>query len=371
MKIDRIEFSNFKGLTNHTISSSKMTLLVGGNSQGKSSTIQGLLLIRSIVENIRSKNLLGNEAKLRIPLNGPYLLNLGSARDVISWETGRSFCIKLSSQVETLSFLFSASNLEDDNFFIDVVSPPLDKCVLNIVADDFYYLCAERLGPRNRYDINEDPNYLHCGYHGEFAIDILARLGDEPDYISESKFFNGHALPGQQTLRKHLEKWLSFIVPNTNLGTVKIFGGVKIASINYNTFFSAPNVGFGVSYVLPIIITGLIARCGSIFIVENPEAHLHPKGQSNVGYFLGCMAISGVQVIIETHSEHVVNGVRIAFLEHKRAAENVLINFYACKDELLEVFEINLSDKGDLSDFPSDFFDQGQQDLLKIFRMGR
>ena len=61
---------------------------------------------------------------------------------------------------------------------------------------------------------------------------------------------------------------------------------------------------------MPILVNGLVAQKGSIFIVENPEAHLHPKAQSNIGLFLGYLAMQGLNVVIETHSEHVINGIR-------------------------------------------------------------
>ena len=61
-----------------------------------------------------------------------------------------------------------------------------------------------------------------------------------------------------------------------------------------------PNTGFGFTYALPIVLDGLMAPAGSMMIVENPEAHLHPRAQSNMGYFLGRMAAAGVRIIVET-----------------------------------------------------------------------
>lgn len=74
------------------------------------------------------------------------------------------------------------------------------------------------------------------------------------------------------------------------------------------------NVGFGYTYILPIIVSGLIAQKGQILIVENPEAHLHPKAQSEIAKFLALVASCGVQIYIESHSEHILNGLRISTL---------------------------------------------------------
>lgn len=60
-------------------------------------------------------------------------------------------------------------------------------------------------------------------------------------------------------------------------------------------------MGFGLSYALPIVVGGLVAAKDGLLIVENPEAHLHPQGQSNMGQFLAWLAGKGVQVIVETH----------------------------------------------------------------------
>lgn len=87
--------------------------------------------------------------------------------------------------------------------------------------------------------------------------------------------------------------------------------------------------GFGISYILPIVTMGLWCTCekNCVLIVENPEAHLHPSAQSNIGKFLELVSSGGVQVIIETHSEHVIDGVRLQAAVLKNT-ENVMIHFF-------------------------------------------
>ena len=139
-------------------------------------------------------------------------------------------------------------------------------------------------------------------------------------------------------------------------------------------FLSPYNFGFGISYVLPIIVTGLIAERGSMILVENPEAHLHPKGQSHIGYFLAVMAGSGIQVIVETHSEHVLNGIRIAALKNKVAPDDISINFFSLKKEGKNtrhmVEKINLDERMNLENWPEGFLDQEEEDLrtLRLLR---
>jgi predicted ATPase len=88
------------------------------------------------------------------------------------------------------------------------------------------------------------------------------------------------------------------------------------------------NMGFGVSYALPIVLGALTAANGGLIIIENPEAHLHPAGQSQMGIFLARMASAGVQVIAETHSDHVLNGVRRAIGEGVLSSEDAIVHFF-------------------------------------------
>ena len=75
--------------------------------------------------------------------------------------------------------------------------------------------------------------------------------------------------------------------------------------------FRATNVGFGLSYTLPVILA-LLAESGTLCLIENPEAHLHPRGQTKLAELAVRASIAGIQVIVETHSDHFMDGVRIA-----------------------------------------------------------
>ncbi len=79
-----------------------------------------------------------------------------------------------------------------------------------------------------------------------------------------------------------------------------------------------PDVGFGISQVLPIVVAGLLSKEGDLLILEQPEIHLHPSVQAKLTDFFLSLVRSGVDVLVETHSEHIVNRVR------RRAAEDGL-----------------------------------------------
>jgi predicted ATPase len=371
--IDAIKYENFKSLKKVEIGLKKITVLAGLNSAGKSSFIQGLLLSRSLSEALRNKRVEGDIFS-KLPLNGNYLLSLGSPVDAITKDSGREFSITIkSSGKDFVNRYFTEESLSENVFDISVAFCA-DFAECPIYSSNFYYLNAERLGPRIRHWINEKGGFLHCGSRGEYTVEVLARTKAplSTDEVPESKWLNGTRLEGFQDIPSYVVQWMEFIAPGTDIGDAKIHSKLRSASIVVNGN-SPPNVGFGLSYVLPIVTTGLIAKENSIFVVENPEAHLHPKGQSNMGFFLAQMASAGIQVIVETHSEHVVNGIRKAslFLDRLNPSD-VSINFFSgITDKESDIVPILLNEKGDLTPFPIDFFDQTRQDLLEILKFSR
>ncbi len=107
----------------------------------------------------------------------------------------------------------------------------------------------------------------------------------------------------------------------------------------------------------------------TVLIIENPEAHLHPYSQSMVGRFLARIASLGVQVIVETHSEHFVNGCRIELAKMNETSQGQIIFFDRNKaDQGSNHTIITIDETGELSSWPQGFFDQNEQDLLEIMR---
>ena len=146
--------------------------------------------------------------------------------------------------------------------------------------------------------------------------------------------------------------------------------------ISYNTKqgrerYKPANVGFGYSYILPIIVAGLIAEKGEILIIENPEAHLHPRAQHKLTQFLAKIAVAGVQIFVESHSEHILNALRICLLQQEQQAKilnntDVSILYFQNNDEQPFV-SIPLDEKGNIEEWPEGFFDQTDKDFKILF----
>lgn len=134
------------------------------------------------------------------------------------------------------------------------------------------------------------------------------------------------------------------------------------------------NIGFGLTYAFPIIVAGLLAKKEQVLVIDSPEAHLHPLGQSKIGYFLGVIAAAGVQVIVETHSDHVLNGIRLAVAKKAISNESVGIHFFSSSNSGEEnrpkIVSPQVDVNGSLSEWPSGFFDQTDKDLAALSGWG-
>jgi len=239
-----------------------------------------------------------------------------------------------------------------------------------VFSQSFYYLNAERLGPRN-YQTMESYDQAHCGFHGEHTFDMIYQNAQRR--IPNENCFTNNESKSVKTLEKQVEYWLDYVIPGTEVrfssDLAMRLSQMTVKQTVLNTDFQSPhNFGFGASYVLPVIVTGLLAEPGSMIIVENPEAHLHPAGQSRIGRFLSQIAKSGVQIIIETHSEHVINGVRLQTLNSDATPADLCINYFSIDPSKNNhiVKRLHLNDNMDILEWPDGFFDQEAIDLKEL-----
>ncbi len=128
------------------------------------------------------------------------------------------------------------------------------------------------------------------------------------------------------------------------------------------------NIGYGITYAFPTLVAGLTAPVGSTLIIDSPEAHLHPRGQARMGAFLAQMAAAGVQILVETHSDHVMDGVRIAIREGILGPENATFHYFTRNGNATSITTPEIDADGRLSGWPEGFFDQHRRNMARLVK---
>ncbi len=372
--IRQITMKQYKCFVDETVSFKNLTVLSGLNSMGKSSLIDVLLLLRQSYLREDGGTPFG------LHLNGRYV-SLGKGLDILC-ENGDFDDVLFKIKADSYQYdgAWEANNnqrvLKSKYFDAEKKMTDLQNASLfHDNRDDFLhftYLNAERIGPRTMYPIMEDTTEQNdLGIRGEFASQYL-------DIVGEKKIpIQGMVLSDAPShmIRQQVQEWLNIISPgiqiDTNvdmeLDTAKLrfsYARSKGKSRNYRPI----HVGFGITYVLPVILALLATVQGGMVLLENPEAHLHPRGQTELGRLLARAAANGIQVIVETHSDHIINGIRLAVKRNELSKDDVQINFFSpsvtqpgtCVQSIL------INKNGELDSWPEDFLSEWENNLWKL-----
>ncbi len=367
--LNKIKINNFKCFIDETINFRSLTVLAGANGVGKSSVIQSLLLIRKFYQ---SQFLSDKEAFISINDKIDSFLELSSTKEIRNSELGESTIVfkvyEDNKRHDIITFGIESNNNLSLRGKYEQRQTSSDFPLKNYI----HYLNAERLGPRNTQDVTVQKN-LNVGFQGEYTGQAIALASKQIETIDEARIEESYL--DEKTFESQVQAWVQFLIPEIEIriGTFDTINQVRIGIKKKGSgsdFLHPNNIGFGISYSLPIIVCCLLATKNSIIIIENPEAHLHPLGQSKMGQFLAKMAGAGLQIIIETHSEHVINGIRIGSLKKYIDHQDILINFFT-QTRKVNVQEIQVNHKAELDDWPVGFFDQEERDISQIFKYTR
>jgi len=365
--ISRFKIQRFKCFEDQEIAFGKLTLLVGANATGKSTVIQALLLIKQSYES-------GGFQSGELLLNGK-LVSIGTAKDALYSKSQKdSIIFALTNSFETTPnvFIYAYPRGKPDAHTL-FSSQQAAEFSGNLFHNDFTYLNAERLGPRLLYPMTDVLHEkMNVGIQGEYTAHCLAEYGNEGIFNSALAYPDPDT--DNQSLLHQTQLWMRRVVPNLDIEIAPISQanqvriGLKIQGFS-DDHLRPTNMGFGVSYTLPIVVAALMSKPDSMLIVENPEAHLHPAAQSEMGQFLARAAATGVQMIIETHSDHILNGIRLAVKRKLLQADDVSIQFFIRpeKENANQVITPKLDSDGRIDLWPEGFFDQMEKDLMELF----
>ena len=376
----RIDLRHFKCFTLLKLPLCPLTLLSGANASGKSSVLQALALLHQTMRE--------HEWSTRLMLNGS-AVRLGAVADVIDQMHGRrSVEIALLDDERKFQWEFTGERTEMSMEVARIRSvhgnveedePKLLRHLLPWSHDEdvwagslqarlcgLTYLTAERVGPREIYPL-EDLRYAPVvGPRGEHAASVLYSGGD-------ARVLDGLIIEDVPPTRlRQIEAHMNRFFPGCELSVGKV-PQANVVTLGLRTskgmdFHRPIHTGFGLTQVLPIVVAALSASKDDLLLLENPEVHLHPSGQAAMGEFLAEVAAAGVQVILETHSDHVLNGIRRAVKRGALLPEDAALHFFRLRQEeesdgAAQVQSLVLDRDGNLDTWPEGFFDQFDKDM--------
>lgn len=354
--LNSINIKSFKSFIDLTISLNKLTILTGLNNSGKSSIIQAIRMCLLCKDNL-----------------SPYIPGHGDFSELKS---------KLSSLHSKIDISLKEKNESNSNGMLNVkLEEDTTLCDCSIEAISYDYISADRHGPSVILPtMNNDISNITIGAKGEYFVDYFLKFENViiPELIRHDNSIGN-------TLKHQVSYWMSEISPGVELN-FEVNKNHDISHLEVNTF-RATNTGFGISYSLPIVLSALTMSSlppldefkysklkkwhscpNKLLIIENPEAHLHPKGQTALGKLIALASACGVQVIIETHSDHFVDGIRLAVKQYDElCAQDCSIHYLTREKGMASVSEeIKINEDGKLSSWPAGFFDQTSINLSKL-----
>ena len=380
--IQSIEIKNFKSIKSKYFPLRNLNVVLGMNGQGKSSFIQSLLLLR------QSEKLNDGILKLNGGDNG--LVNIGTSKDAR---------YQYSKDNENLSFVLQFKGTEpyfmEFDYEIDADVFKQKNISSNYIvqnqrealfANKFQYLNAQRTEPKtvNTGSYTSVIEANDIGKYGQYTAHYIELRSNEDvvfenvlhkdsktfDEITNTEIIN-------KTLINQINLWLGEISPGVNVKTTKVTSDLilleyvfKQPNFGNTNRFKPENVGFGISYALHVVTALLKAKKGDLLIIENPESHIHPRGQAELGKLIALLAQNDVQIIIETHSDHIVNGIRVGIKENPEMKDRTILFYFekvvADSEQYSRITNIEIDGNGELSEYPKNLLEEWSNQLLKL-----
>ena len=375
----KIVIKNFKCFEEQEVNFKNLTILAGANGSGKSTVIQVLLLFLQSSKKHNFGELLLNGYYIEAGTAGNILYE-NAKEDYISFQlffdNGKNLLYKynIKNRDSRILELEYKKNIDsEDEVLVKKASSEIVKRTTGLLEDflQLDFISADRYGPKLVYKTNNEDDSI--GKYGEFVPYIIDQY--KLDILENKKvYFNSDI--ANSSLITEINNWLGYILDGVRIDT-EVINNVNISMLKMTNYpqtildYKSPtHMPYGASYVLPIIL-GCLLHSESGYkkvIIENPEAHLHPSAQSKLGKFLAKMAYAGVQIIIETHSDHIINGIRIAIKNKEISNNDVIFNSFSKGEELGENFveEISIDENGRLNKWPEGFFDQYEKDMMEL-----
>jgi CRISPR-associated Cas5-like protein len=349
--LEAISVQGFKCFDDLRLVLGDLSLMTGFNGGGKSTALQSLLLIAQTLREGRGSIL---------PLNGP-LVRLGTAGDIAPALSKRPMTFEASGEGSAIT-LSPTLQAGERNLPLATHGGLSVESELGALLAQLTYLAAVRIGAEDAYPIPENTQWRDMGHDGRFAPYWFEQLVLED--VDPRRCFPD--LDGN--FRKQVDAWLGYLFPGAE-ANVQNVAALSQMSLQFRlselgSWRRPSNIGYGLTYAFPVIVALLAAPPNGLVVIDSPEAHLHPFGQSQMGRLLAKFAAAGVQIIVETHSDHLLNGARLAVRESVLPAKSLQIHFFhGATEDGHGVSQPGVGAGGEIYEWPKGFFDQGEKDL--------
>lgn len=393
--LDRITLSGFRACADTTpLVLGPLTVLAGPNNTGKSSFIGALLsLVQSQQAASRHRLLLSGDwvdlgpfDELLSPDHQTFSIGLegrvdGEAISVV-WDFAEEVARRNRPEARVTQVEFSLGEADPVAWQVDesgaLVGPTAAQllhpaAVLRVGAPGLRFLpyLAEQVlavGPYRApparlapFRVGTDGSLV--GQFGQYAAEAFWQRRNELTDVLPA------GADASDTVASAMNAWWSRILGDeitVNVEEIDRFGFAVRLDTSGISNRSLAQVGFGLSQLWPILVAGLASRPGDLVIIETPEAHLHPGAQHRVAGFFVELARRGRQVIVETHSEHVVAAASLAVKRREIAPVDLALSFFSQTKGRTRIQRIDVDLSGRRLASPEGFFDQAAQELLEL-----
>jgi predicted ATPase len=210
-------------------------------------------------------------------------------------------------------------------------------------------------------------NYM--GLAGEYTAEIIYKTWNNPiDFNKEDG--DGQRFKFFELFDEWIKKLLGsdYRVRSTMTESKHRKYRVTIEEIKRGLELNLNQVGIGISQLLPIIVLILTSKAHDILLIENPEVHLHPKLQALFVDLCLFAVENHRKLVVETHSEHVINRLRFRIKESPHYLEKVFVLFLDKLEGDIQYTEVHIDKDGKIDFWPKNFFDQSYKDLLGLVK---
>jgi predicted ATPase len=402
-----LQLGNFKSWREVNAPLAPITGVFGTNSSGKSSLLQALLLMKQSTENSDQEQVLefGNEKTL-VDLGGFY--DVIFQRDITTkLSLGISYSSKLFQDYEYIKFQ-SDVVLIDGKLALDALAYKLGFVVVELSSkfEDHVQVTRHNVKfhqSKKFYRFSEkerqNNNDLNPGETLELSFEqVLSQtsyLGPLRDFPKRFYIWTGAApsnvgkqgentiaallaarIGGNKVGKIPLENYIaeklkdlgliySFRLEELREGT-NIFR-VLVRRTPESPEVSLTDVGFGVSQVLPVLVLCYYVPEGSTILLEQPELHLHPSVQSGLAdIFIDAYQKRGVQIILESHSEHLLRRLQRRIAEEEILPTDVSLYFCSLEKGESKLTPLDMDEYGNIHNYPKDFFGDDFGEIAKM-----